>query len=64
MPFFKVFWYDSTRGMNPRSADCEAGALTTTPSDQEKRKLARKDIVVLQALTNFGWSMELAAGKV
>ena len=32
MPFFKVFWYDSTRGMNPRSKDCEAGALTTTPS--------------------------------
>ena len=32
MPFFKVFWYDSTRGMNPRSTDCEAGALTTTPS--------------------------------
>ena len=32
MPFFKVFWYDSTRGMNPRSTDCEADALTTTPS--------------------------------
>ena len=30
--FFKVFWYDSTRGMNPRSTDCEADALTTTPS--------------------------------
>ena len=22
MPFFKVFWYDSTRGMSPRSTDC------------------------------------------
>ena len=32
VPFFKVFWYDSTRGMNPRSMDCEADALTTTPS--------------------------------
>ena len=32
MPFFKVFWYDSTRGMNPTSTDCEADALTTTPS--------------------------------
>ena len=32
MPFFKVFWYDSTRGMNSRSTDCEADALTTTPS--------------------------------
>ena len=32
MPFFKVFWYDSTRGMNPWSTDCEAGALTTKPS--------------------------------
>ena len=31
MPFFKVFWYDSTRGMNPRSTDCKADALTTTP---------------------------------
>ena len=29
---FKVFSYDSTRGMNPRSTDCEAKALTTTPS--------------------------------
>ena len=29
---FKVFWYDSTRGLNPRSTDCEADALTTTPS--------------------------------
>ena len=28
----KVFWYDSTRGINPRSTDCEADALTTTPS--------------------------------
>ena len=32
IPFFKVFWYDSTRGMKPRSTDCEADALTTTPS--------------------------------
>ena len=32
MPFFKVFWYDSTRGMNPWSTDCEVDALTTTPS--------------------------------
>ena len=29
---FKVFWYDSTREMNPRSTDCEAEALTTKPS--------------------------------
>ena len=57
MPFLKVFWYDSTRGMNPRSTDCEADALTTTPSrrllrhrvgyyaiDLEKRKhLLRAD---------------------
>ena len=32
IPFFKVFWDDSTRGMSPRSTDCEADALTTTPS--------------------------------
>ena len=35
MPFFKVFWYDSTWEMNPRSTDCEADALTTTPSRRE-----------------------------
>ena len=29
---FKVFRYHSTRGMNPKSTDCEAEALTTTPS--------------------------------
>ena len=34
---FKVFWYDSTRGMIPRSTDCEADALTTTPSRRSKR---------------------------
>ena len=28
---FKVFWYDSTREMNPKSTNCEADALTTTP---------------------------------
>ena len=27
---FKVFWYDSTREMNPRSTSCEADAPTTT----------------------------------
>ena len=32
IPFYKAFWYDSTRGLNPRSTDCEADALTTTPS--------------------------------
>ena len=31
MPFLKVFWYDSTREMNPRSTDYKADALTTTP---------------------------------
>ena len=31
IPFFKVVWYYSTWGMNPRSTDCEADALTTTP---------------------------------
>ena len=36
--FLKVFWYDSTRGMNPRSTDCEADALTTTEY-QERLKM-------------------------
>ena len=22
IPFFKVFWYDLTRGLNPSSTDC------------------------------------------
>ena len=39
IPFFKVFWYDSTRGMNPRSTDCEADALTTTLS---RRLISKK----------------------
>ena len=39
IPFFKVFWYDSTRGMNPRSIDCEANALTTTPSRRSNLKI-------------------------
>ena len=30
--FFKVFWYDLTWEMNPRSTDCEADAVTTIPS--------------------------------
>ena len=30
IPFLKVFWYDSTMEINPRSTDCEADALTTT----------------------------------
>ena len=29
IPFFKVFWYGPTRGLNPRSTDYEADALTT-----------------------------------
>ena len=27
---FNVFWYDSTWGMNLRSTDCKADALTTS----------------------------------
>ena len=36
IPLFKVFRYDSTMGMNPKSTDCEADALTTKPSRQIK----------------------------
>ena len=39
IPFFKVFWYDSTRGMNPWSTDYEADALTTTPSGRSLIKI-------------------------
>ena len=40
MPFFKVLWYDSTKRMNPRSTDCKADALTTTPS----RRFIHRDL--------------------
>ena len=36
---FKVFLYDSTRGLNPRSTYCEADALTTTSSHRFYRML-------------------------
>ena len=39
IPYFKVFWYDSTRGLNPRSTDCEVDALTTMPSCRDSCKL-------------------------
>ena len=29
--FLKEFWYDLNRKINPRSTDCKADALTTTP---------------------------------
>ena len=32
IPFFKVFWYDSTREINPRPTDCDVDAQTTAPS--------------------------------
>ena len=43
IPFFKVFWYDSTLGMNPTSTNYEADALTTTPSRRffRRRNLLR-----------------------
>ena len=33
------FGYDSTRGMNPKSTDCEAVAPTTTPSHRFHRNV-------------------------
>ena len=49
IPFFKIFWYDSTRGMNPKSTDCEADALATTPS----RRLSLRYILFDVYLTIF-----------
>ena len=43
IPFFKVFWYDSNREINPRLTECKADALTTTPS----RRLPYGLIVIL-----------------
>ena len=34
IPFFKVFWYNLTREINPRSTDCKAVTLTATPLRQ------------------------------
>ena len=45
IPFFKVFCYDSTRGMNPRSTDCEADALTTTPSRRSNHYANHRTLV-------------------
>ena len=42
MSFLKVFWYDSTSAMNPRSTDCKADALTTMPSSQCKSRIAER----------------------
>ena len=39
--FFKVFWYDPTRGINPRSADCEANALIITPSRRCLKRITK-----------------------
>ena len=41
-PFFKVIWYDSTRGMNPRSTNCEEHALTTTPSRRSEKECTQE----------------------
>ena len=40
IPFFEVFWCDSTRGLNPKSTDCEADALTTTLMHRFKLRIA------------------------
>ena len=50
---FKVFWYDSTREMNPRSTDCEADALITTPS----RRYPYSDYVEINISLNNSSSM-------
>ena len=42
MNTIQVFWYDSTKGMNPRSTDCEADILTTTRSHRYLEFLASK----------------------
>ena len=39
IPFFKLFGLDSTRGLNPKSTDCKADALTTTPSRRISQNL-------------------------
>ena len=38
IPFLKVFRYDSTRGLNSRSTDYEADALTKTPTYNDNFK--------------------------
>ena len=43
---FKVFWYDSTKGMNGRSTDCEADALTTMLTRRFSKR-SQKSLVLL-----------------
>ena len=62
MSFSKVFWYDSTRGMNPRSTDYDADALTTTPSCRSTndsiyfRQLSTRPFILRLLCTNYSAS--------
>ena len=51
IPAFKVFRYDSTRGMNLRFTDSEARSLTTTLS---RRNIVKKEEIgrIKQSLTS------------
>ena len=43
MPIFTVFWYVSTRGLNPRSTTFKADAPTTTPLRRFQNKFEISD---------------------
>ena len=49
IPLFKVFWFDSTWEMKPRSTDCEADAPTITPS----RQFVKTQLVLIQLKRNY-----------
>ena len=46
----KLFWYDSTRGLNSRSTGCQADAPTTTPLHRYRLSYTQTFYLVLHAL--------------
>ena len=48
--FFKVFWYDSTRGLYPRSTNCEADVPTITPLRRNDSHTLLHEFSVLESL--------------
>ena len=53
IPFFKVFCYVSTRGLSPRSTDCEADAPTTVLSrvyDPLCCQIVSNEIIVIDCM--------------
>ena len=66
LPFFTVFWRDSTWEINPCSTDCEVDALTTTPprrlTTTARSSFAINCVLLSYARSNFDKSFESISG--